>query len=288
MAANKTKAPVARGKDEKKETTPAKGQQKNALVPSGGAKLPASLAAKMKADSGKGVSQKQEDNLVPMITIMQDGSPQVKKGHTKFIEDAEAGCIWLKGLDQPFIPGEEGILVQSCHFDKGWTEWTPRSKGGGFIARHAERPAGATQHTDPQNPKKKFWLLQNGNEVVETRYHVVRVWLEDGRKIPYFLPLAGSGHSFSKDWMFRMNNVPSGDGIAPSWAKVWRLKLGTRTNTDGTWFMFTPEDAGWVETEEDYDAGAQLFNAFETGAGKLDEKQMDDANRGEDGGSNAM
>ena len=36
--------------------------------------------------------------------------------------------IWLKNDDEPFVPGDEGILAQACYFDKDFVEWVPRSR----------------------------------------------------------------------------------------------------------------------------------------------------------------
>jgi hypothetical protein len=118
-------------------------------------------------DAGKGVSTAVEDNIVPLIYILQSNSPQVQKKGDQYVQGAEAGSIWFRGT-KTVIPGDEGILVVPVHKTNVWIEWQPNR--GGFVGRHgAERPKDAVQKTDPANPKKKFWALPNGNHVVETR-----------------------------------------------------------------------------------------------------------------------
>lgn len=262
--ASKTKVAPKKGSDGKKKE----------LVPSGG-NLPASLAGRMAKDSGKGVSTRQEDNLVPMITILQKMSPQCEKKDPKYMDGADAGVIWLKGADDPLVSGEDGIVVQPCHFDgPDWVEWKPNR--GGFVARHPTRPSDASEMVDAKT-KKKSWVRKNGNEVVETRYHTVRVFKEDGTKPAYVIPLSSTGHTVSKDWMFRMNNtaLPSGEK-APSFACLWKLSTRYRENDSGNWYQFQVERVGWVESVEDYEQGLSLFTAFDKGEKKADMSQMAD------------
>jgi hypothetical protein len=124
----------------------------------------------MAADAGKGVSTAIEDNIVPLVYILQSNSPQVQKKGENYVEGAEAGMIWFRGT-KDVVSGDDGIPVVPCHFEKVWIEWLPDR--GGFVGRHADKPANAVQKTDPANPKKKYWGLPNGNHVVETREHVV-------------------------------------------------------------------------------------------------------------------
>lgn len=243
--------------------------------------LPAHLAKKMEEHSGEGVSSKQEDNLVPLVYILQAQSPQVNKRSADYIDGAEAGHIWLRNAPHPIVPGDTGILFQPCHFSKDWVEWVPRDNGGGFVARHEDRPPEAEETKDPQNPNRVKYVMPNGNEVIETRYHAGFVVLDDGSVLPYIIPMSSSGHSVSRQWMFMMNSnqLPKGD-IAPSWSKLYRLKTKERSNAAGTWFTWDISDAGWVD-EEAFDRGTALFNAFNTGEKKA-ETPMDQAGNEEE------
>lgn len=238
--------------------------------------LPTSLTKRMAEVGGAGKSKAQEDNLVPIVVILQDNSPQCKKKDAKYIEGCEGGQIWLKSDPDPFVPGEDGMLVQPCYFDKDFVEWIPRDNGGGFVGRHRTIPADAKKVADQQNPNKVKWVRKNGNEIIETRYHICRIFREDGRKVAYVIPFSSSGHTVSRDWMFKMNNtfLPSGEE-APSFAKLYRLRTKTKTNKQGTWFLFDVEDEGWIQSEEDFEAGLALHNAFMKGEKEMDTGQMD-------------
>lgn len=195
------------------------------------------LMKMMAGDSGKGVSTAMEDNVVPLVYILQALSPQVQKKKEEYIDGAEAGMIWFRGT-KDVVAGEEGIPVVPCHFSKSWIEWMPNR--GGFVARHEERPADAVHTADPENPKRKFWKRGNGNIVVETREHVVIVLDVFDRPMPFVIPMSGSGHGSSRAWMTLQNRkvIPGTDLKAPSFAYIYRMKLQFRTNADGDWFMW--------------------------------------------------
>lgn len=221
---------------------------------------PGPLADLMKEDVGKGLSQAQEDNLVPLIYVLQALSPQVSTRNNAYLEGAEPGMFWMRNAAEPLVDGEEGIVVQPCYFTKAWNEWVPRAKGGGFIARHADCPKDAEQVEDQNNPNKIKFMRPNGNEVIETRNHVIRVLTKSGHAVPFILPFSSTGHTTSRQWMTMMNDY----GGAPSFARKYRLKTRERSNAAGTWFAIDVKDEGWV-TPEEYLAGRKLHDQFVEG-----------------------
>jgi hypothetical protein len=226
--------------------------------------VPAFLKESVVKDAGKGVSTRAEDNLVPLIYILQAQSPQAQRKDPNYVEGGEAGAIWLRNSGVPAINGDDGILFQPCYFHVDWVEWIPRSKGGGFVGRHLERPADAEQKQDPQNPNKFRWVRPNGNEVVQTRYHTGYVIFED-MAIPYVIPMTSSGHTVSRNWMFMMNRKKAFGVKPPSWACLYRLRTKPRTNAAGTWMTWDISDAGWVQEQDEYNRGEELNNSFEAG-----------------------
>jgi len=255
MARAKKTAPAEAAPEKNKKTVPAA----NLPAKVGQSNVPAELAGMMKADKGKGVSTDQSDNLVPLIYILQDLSSATKKRDPAYIEGAEAGKFWLRNAPEPIVSGEEGLLVQPCFFTKDFVEWRPRADGGGFIGRHAEMPDDVTEVRDPKNKNKVTYVRKNGNEVIETRSHVVRVFTKNG-VVPYVLPFSSTGHTTSRTWMFMMN----GHEGAPSFSRKYRLTTREKTNAAGTWFGVDVKDEGWV-TPEEYMAGRTLYEAFASG-----------------------
>lgn len=275
----------ARTRDAAPKQEVAKAPTKEVAKTSGGA-VPAFLAEAAAADAGKGTSSDADDNLVPLIYILQAQSPQANKRNPDYVEGGEAGAIWLRNSGLPAISGETGILFQPCHFYKDWVEWVLRDNGGGFAGRHDDKPEEAVETPDQKDPSRTRWMLPNGNEVVETRYHIGNVYIEEvnadgevvltGQVFPYVIPMTGSAHTASRAWMFLMNSkkLPGGAASAPSWAALYRLGTKLRTNKKGEWMSWDIADAGWVQSLDDYNRGTALNAAFASGelkAADLDE-----------------
>jgi hypothetical protein len=237
--------------------------------------VPAHLRERIAASTGKGVSKDAADNLVPLIYVLQEQSPQVQSRDPRYLDGAVAGNFWLRGMDPPLLDGEhDGMLVQSCYFNKCVIEWQPNR--GGFVARHPEMPEDARQVEDPQDPNIKRWVNEAGNYLVETREHVVRVHLPDGRRVPFVLPFSSTGHTVSRGWMFDMNQKQIDGQTVDSFCLLYRLRTKYSTNKKGSWFKVTVDFEDWVQEVADIDAGETIYNAFASG-----EKQVDTTAYGE-------
>lgn len=265
---------------------------------------PAELAGMVEEDAGKGVSTRQEDNIVPMIYILQAQSPQCMRGQPAYIPGAGAGMLWLKGQEDEdaFVDGEDGALFQPCSFWTNYVEWVPRDEGGGggqgYVAQH-DLLEGETEEQllarlniverdDPKNPGgRKLWGFRDNNHIlIHTRYHAgyVVAW-HDLPPLPFVIPFSSTGHTVSREWMMKMNNqfVKNSKGVmvkAPSWAKLYRLRTKMRTNKVGSWYQMTVADGGWVQTADDYERGRALHMAFASGEKTAEAPQQNTAGAG--------
>jgi hypothetical protein len=247
---------------------------------------PAHLAGKIASDAGKGVSSASEDNIVPLIYVLHPLSKACQRSKPEYIDGAAGGDILMRSSANPLVKGDKGILVQPCFFHKAWVEWMPNR--GGFVAQHEERPVDASEHADPKNPNVKKFIRANGNEVVETRYHSVMVYPDDGSApAPYVIPFSSTGHTVSRQWMFMMNNKQVNGQRAPSWSCLYRLTTKERSNQAGTWFVFDIADAGWVPDEARYELGKRLYEAFASGE-KAAEAPQEEAVQGAGGDDDKM
>lgn len=245
-------------------------------TPPPGTGQPAFLATKVAADAGKGVSTLAEDNIVPLVRVLQALSPQCNKRDPDYVEGAEAGSIWLRNSGLPAISGETGFLFQPCFFSKAVLEWVSRDGGGGLVAQHAERPESAREVDDPKNANRKRWVMPNGNELQETRNHVGYVLLPDGSAHPYVIPFSGTGHTVSRQWMVLLNQKQINGNKAPGFASLYRLTTKERHNAKGTWFVFAVADAGWVTTPEEYERGSALYDSFAKGEKSIEADTADE------------
>jgi len=255
--------------------------------------MEAGLFNKIKSEPGGGLSKDQADNLVPLIYLLQPLSPQVMKGDPARIEGAEAGDIWLRNAEKPIIKGDkEGMVFQPCYFYKDLVEWMPDRCG--FVGRHdiSCLPNVATKkgwtgtlndvkeiHDDERpNAPPRYVRSSNNNEIVETRYFVGNVFFEDGRQpLPFVIPLSSTGHSFGKQWMFLQNSqaLPDGTPIDKSWVVLYRLRTVMKTNSQGSWYMYTVQKERLINSMQEYELGATLNKAFASGEKKIDDEAMD-------------
>jgi hypothetical protein len=241
----------------------------------------ADFADEILQDSGKGVSHSQDDNIIPLVYVLQALSPAVNKRNPNYVDGAEAGDLLKRNsIHKPLIKGNEGFIFQPCFFDKVWVEWRPNR--GGFAGTHKDRPADAREEeTIVEGKPRKQWVRPNGNVLVETRQHV---GYADGE--PYVIPFSSSGHTVSRTWMQMMNQqfIPGTNKIAPSFAKKYRLTTTERTKDSNSWFVIKVEDlgdAGWVGSKDEYLKGKMLYDAFASG-----EKKAADVE--EQGGDNSV
>lgn len=233
--------------------------------------LPAEMLEELEQQANAGLSKDAADNLIPLIYVLQSLSPQVNPRNPDYVEGAQPGMLWLRGVGV-FDGESEGLEMQPCHFGQVVNEWIPRDQGGGFVARHLERPEDAERVTDPQNPKRIGWRSRRGTQYVDTREHVVRVRIpgEPERWMPFVLPFSSTGHTVSRGWMTMMNAelLPSGNS-APSYACSYRVRTKFTKNAAGEWFKLEIDPLGFLDPQQIRE-GKKIHDAFAAG-----EKQVD-------------
>lgn len=222
--------------------------------------------------AGKGISDRQEDNIVPLVYLLQSNSPQTQKGAEKYLKGATGGAIWLRNAPEGanVFDGEEGIVFQPCHFSVCWIEWLPNR--GGFVARHASRPEAAAlvdvEREDGTIAKR--WEMPNGNVVAESREYAGFVYAgEDADRaddMAYTIPFGGTNLTVAKQFMTSMRNekLPNGDR-APLFANKYLIKTKLRSRGKFNWFVYEIDKVGPVETVEEIERGNALADAFSTG-----------------------
>ena len=237
-----------------------------------GAGLPVELMAEFEAHAGEGVSTSMDDQLIPYIGVVQPGSPQIKRGHEKYMPEVKIGDILIPSIGR-WWSGEQGITFVQAHMNQDVVEWTPRDQGGGIVNRFDEMPKDARRVVDTENPQRQKMGSPRGNEYVHTRYHYGIIANGDEAlggnplgPIQGVIPLSSSGHSFSKKWTTLQNNIklPSGK-IAPARARIWRLTTANRSKGGFDWMVLQAEDMGWLLDKTVYTASGQMYEAIISG-----------------------
>jgi hypothetical protein len=240
--------------------------------------LPAELLTETEKDSGLGVSFKAEDQLLPLIYILQAGSPAVDKRGDNYIEGAEPGDFWLRNALEPIANGVEGIIAIPCEMSRAWIEWLPNRQG--FVQRHAEPPPDMrTEAIRGDDGRERQALVRgNGNIIQDTREFFLLVGNQ-----PYVFPCTGTKHTFARQWntYFKQILHPKTGGIMPSFSRRYKLVTVPTSNAIGKWFGVTFKDMGWI-TKTDYDRAKTL--CMEVRAGKK-RAETPDARHEESGSS---
>lgn len=242
-------------------------------------------------DVGKGTSTAQEDNLIPLLYVLQGLSPQVNKRGDAYIQDAEPGDIWLRNAPKEIIKSDEGLVFQPCAFSKNWVEWVPREQGGGRRAmfnyedlKYDPEKKKATLKTPngvielkvdyrDGNTNVPLFKLPNGNDLVETRYQTGFAEV-NGKALPYVISFKSTGHTVAKEWMGKQlqHSQIDGKNPDPAWLYFYRLSTKMRKNKDGEWFVLQVADMDRVATAEEFARGKSLFTAVMAGEKQIGEE----------------
>lgn len=230
--------------------------------PPGQLQVPDELLGATEADAGMGVSFKQEDQLLPLIYVLQTNSPVVDKRGDVYITGAEAGHFWMRNSLQPIKDGMEGINAIPCEMMRTWIEWLPNRQG--FVARHDTPPSDMETKTVRDDSGREKQILvrgSNGNIIQDTREFYIMV---DGQ--PYVLPCTGTKHTFARQWnsMFHQFRHPKTNEIMPAFSRKWKLVTVPASNAIGKWFGLQFQDLGFVSKKE-YDAAKAFYMAVKKG-----------------------
>lgn len=240
--------------------------------------IPADMLDTLDQDSGMGVSFKQEDQLLPLIYVLQSNSPVVDKRGDKYVEGAEAGHFWMRNSLTPIADGEEGINVIPCEMVRSWIEWLPNRQG--FVSRHANPPEDMENKiVRDDSGREKVVLIRkgNGNIIQDTREFFL---LCNGR--PFVLPCTGTKHTFARSWqtMFHQFVNPKTGSILPAFAHRYKLTTVPMSNAIGKWFGLKFQDLGVIDFATEYEPAKAFYKAVKAGEKKA-EAPMADMSMGE-------
>lgn len=227
--------------------------------------------------SGLGYSEKTEDNLVPILGILQDNSAEVKRGHAKMIEGAQAGNLIMRSLKKVINVDSSPIPVIPCGFTHYWVEWNGEPGEGSVVRQYPfdDRPAEAKEVPDPTNEERTRVVMPNGNRLVDTRYWYLMA-LIDGDWKQVVAPMAGTNHTVSRSWnsIQKEKRLPvEGRPKAPSWFFVYGLKTHFNQRGQQSWYTFEITELGWNQNKELRDQGRTVFEMVQQGEIEADVRE---------------
>jgi len=189
----------------------------------------------MREDAQMGGKMSLRDMSIPYLAILQGMSPQVQPASDKYIKGSVASMIYLSVAEEIF-PGDTGVPIVPCYFERVVNEWTPKEKGGGLVATHnAEGGILSKATRDPQSPGK-LWL-PNGNLAVETMNNYLLIQTSHGWTQAIY-PMKSTAIKHCRNWnstLFTMK-VPGTREQAARWYYVWNLLTRPERKEDKVWY----------------------------------------------------
>jgi hypothetical protein len=225
--------------------------------------------------AGAGTSDDRRDNIVPFLSVLQKGSPQVNDKKSGYIPGAKPGMLFNSATQRIYEAEPDGIGPTALQgfMEVIEVEWIPRAQGGGFVARHPLDTPLLNQITEMANPQspdsnRKLRMLPNGHQLVTTAYHylILTETLE-----PVVVALTSTGMQTHRRWntMYRNKKVRNRAGqlvVAPSFATLVRLRTFWSSNDVGDWYSLAVDDLGWTEDMESYETTRDFHKLALTGA----------------------
>ncbi len=231
--------------------------------------------ADMSSYAGVGMEGADADSFaIPFLAILQSGSPQVKKSDPMHVKGAEEGMFFNT------VTGEllTEVSVVPCSFKREFLEWVPRSEGGGFRGRH-EVGKEPPYHTDDEGR----WVLENGNELKDTRQHYVLYQTGTGQWEPALVSMASTQIKKSRKWMTIMNGrrgiTPEGiEFIMPSFSAVYTFNAIAESNDKGSWMGWNLEEGSKeLNDKAVFDTAVALHASVTKGKVRVDQDAGADA-----------
>ena len=212
--------------------------KKQAPLPATADEIAAAELLQDAADSAEHLTR--DDLMIPFLSVIQTGSPQVKKGKPEFIEEARPG-MFINTLTNELFSGDEGVLVLPVFYTINYTEWKPRSKGGGLVNDFGIDDSILKQ--TKRNEETGRDTLPSGNEIATSGMHYCYL-LDNKTFMPQQVVISLSATQLKKSrrWNTLVSTLkvqhPSGRGhFTPArFYMTYRLKTVLEGNDKGDWF----------------------------------------------------
>tara|TARA_R100000664_G_scaffold15001_1_gene23406 strand:- start:620 stop:1396 length:777 start_codon:yes stop_codon:yes gene_type:complete len=212
--------------------------------------LPAELANAFEADAGMGLEDiTTSDMQMPFLRIIQALSPQLKKNDPAFIEGASQGDVF-NTVTNKIWEADKGVTVLPVHFIMKLLEFVPRQSGGGFV--------GELHHNSPEvrqavrDKDSGMELLPNGNELVRTAQHYVKIVHEDGNLESAIVDMKKTQIKVSKKWNSLAHMQKHNGATLPSFANTYQLSSVEDGNDKGSWYSWSVKVGSPVPSMEAY------------------------------------
>jgi hypothetical protein len=237
--------------------------------------LPA-IASMFEEDANGGFEQADSTAYaIPFLSILQSGSPQVKKSDGAYIKGAEEGFLF-NSVTQDIVDGNAGLTVIPCYYTRRFVRWGARDAGGGYKGEYL--PTDPILGTGKDVDGRILLADDSGNFnpktsdiLVDTRNHYVLIVTDMGYT-PALISISSTQIKKSRQWMSKMDGIKMrrGDGslfTPPMFSHSYRLTTVPESNDKGSWYGWKIETVGPVEDTALYQAAKAFRDSV--GAGEV-------------------
>lgn len=201
--------------------------------------------------AGMGTENLDSGSAMPFIRILQDLSPQLKPNKDEYVEGSKAGDLFFNKTKALL---ENPTSIIPVYTKAVYTEWIPRSKGGGFVGSHPLSIVGDAAYEKGRERQYDEWLGEN--ELRFTSYWFVLIEIH-GVWEEAMIPFTSSQLKVSRKLTSDINRFryPDNTGIVPPlFAQKWELAtvMETSKNNDDYW-NFTINTPSVLDFEADED-----------------------------------
>jgi hypothetical protein len=209
---------------------------------------------------------------IPFLVILQKTSPKADPDHEAYVNGAQAGMLLDTVSDIIMDPEKEDIIIIPVFFRRAFIEWKTREDGGGFIGEHslAEAAEMKWERTD------KGDILENGNQIVDTRYHYV-ILVRKTSIQPMVITMTSTQVKKSKRLNGDMANIVRSEGLRAIFELQYQITTVKESNEHGTWRGWQINRAGKVDNQDHFDAALEFYQAIKSGEVKEATETLNDA-----------
>jgi hypothetical protein len=233
-------------------------------------------------------NQTQEDQSVPLITVLQTNSPQCEKGHDKQIPGAEPGMFFNVATEELY-DGQDGLLFVAATTQHDYVEYKSRENGGGFQGKHSITSPIVSAAKARSSDFGKY-KTEEGNELVETFYIFAILTDEEQTPLtPVVIPFSSTKIKGYKAWNSRVLSTAVNKKVVPLMANLCRLRTWKDKNAKGSFYNIAMEPAvegdkfaSLIDPEGELFSRAQEFNLMVNSGEKQAMAPPDTADRGPD------
>lgn len=181
-----------------------------------------------------------DDFTIPLLYLLQKGSPQVDEGGPEYVEGAKPGLFYNSVTKEVYAMP---LLFVPAHYSRVVTAWVPRDSGGGF--RGEMTVAEAEALLGKSLSKNSNDVVERNDETVElvdTRRFFATLVRTDGTLDQAVISLSSTQIKKAATLNVRMQKYVYDDFNPPIFAQAWNLESVREENDQGSWY-------GWNFTD---------------------------------------